>query len=935
MISNERKEKLRQIANNISGYIDLTANADTYVYDVFIQKIRDLMNGMFKLLTEKCTKEEKDFIEKVILESKPISFSKPQGLVSDENRTWFTDDKERENLFYGRYERYIRTRNGFNQKTLDSFSHEVLDPIMNQLGNPKATESFGRYGLIVGDVQSGKTMNYIGMINKAADAGYKIVIVLTGTIETLRQQTQGRIDEGFTGFDSDTAIQKEQKFIGVGLDSISKKGRQAASFTSKESDFNGATATSLGIAMDMLKMPVVIVAKKNVKILERITTWLKENNTLSSDNKINHPLLLIDDEADNASINTKADEDDDPTRTNAAIRKLLFLFSKYTYVGYTATPFANVFINPDIYKEDLGLDLFPKDFIFNLIPNKDYIGGKDIFLEDSKYKRALITNDDCEEVLPASHKKEHGFSSVPKTLQDALMLFALSNVVRDLRGDENTHRAMLVNISRFISMHEVIKAYVEDFFKKMLGSYFTYGKTNESDEILDRTEELYNREYAPTSKGRYVWYEIKCKLYEANKNVMFINVNSDNEMINYKEYANYGAKAVFVGGLSLSRGLTLEGLCISYFYRYSKTYDVLFQMGRWFGYRKNYDDLFRIFMPKELIGWYATITESMEQLRSDLVKMQMSGKKPSDFGIRVMNDSSKLKITNSSKMRTALTAYDTIIGFGEILPTPDIYMDPTISEKNIRNTMKLVAHDKAANGLKIETDEVTGNKCIKGVSVETIMNIVENTIFSPANDVYDKEAVLDFLGRYKDQYFSKWDVVFVEGVKKTNDNIYHIDELDLDIHKSKKKFDTYYNYVRMQGAREQLHNPTDTSACLPSIDCKIQLEKEFQEVYKRTHADDSKNPMIPAKQYLDTKERNPLLMIYFIELSDAEMNDKKEKSIEDFKNVGTVPFGMALGIPIYTDDVSQTTMYKINVVEQRQRRLREELPDVDDYEEEK
>lgn len=936
MISNERKEILQKSAAIISMFIDQTSGMDSYLYEELVTKIEDLMNGMFKQLTEKCTKEEKEFIKNTILEGKNIIFIKPEGLVSDENRTWFTDDKERDNSFFNRYERYIQKRNGFNQKALNSFSHEVLDPIMNQLGNPKATQSFGRYGLIVGDVQSGKTMNYIGMINKSADAGYKIIVVLTGTIETLRQQTQGRIDEGFTGFDSDTAIQKQEKLIGVGLDTVSKKGRKAASFTSKESDFNGTIASSLGIAMDMLKMPVVIVAKKNVKILERITSWLSDNNTLGADSKINHPLLLIDDEADNASINTKADEDDDPTKTNAAIRKLLFLFSKYTYVGYTATPFANVFINPDIYKDDLGLDLFPKDFIFNLIPNKDYIGGKDIFLDGAKYRNALIVNDDCGEVLPASHKKYHGFESVPSTLQDALMLFAISNVIRDIRGDENTHRAMLVNISRFISMHEIIKTYIEDFFKKMLGSYFTYGKTNGSDAILDRTEELYNREYAATSNGKYVWYEIKCKLYESNKNVMFINVNSDNEMINYKEYASYGAKAVFVGGLSLSRGLTLEGLCISYFYRYSKTYDVLFQMGRWFGYRKNYEDLFRIFMPKELIGWYATITESMEQLRFDLVKMQMSGKKPSDFGIRVKNDSSKLKITNASKMRMAQTAYDTVIGFGEILPTPDIYLSPSISEKNIRNTMSLLAHDKQMNCLKIETDVVSGNKCIKGVSVETIMNIVENTTFSPANDVYDKEAVLNFLGRYKDSYFNKWDVVFVEGYKKTNDNIYHIDELDLDIHKSKKKFDTYYNYLRMQGPREQLHNPSDTSACLPSIEAKNQLDKEFIELYKRTHADPAKNPLTPAKQYLDTKDRNPLLMIYLIELSDVEMTDKKEKAIEDFKDANTVPFGIALGIPKYTDEVSETTIYKINVVEQRKRREREQIIDSnDDYEEEK
>lgn len=936
MISNDRKDELRKNATIVSMYLDATSNNSVYLLDELKLKVQDLMSTTFRQLFKSCTNEEKEFVQNIILENKNIVFSKAECLVTDENRSWFTDDKERENLFFDRYKRYIAKRNGFNDKTLKSFSNEVLNPIMNQLGNPKSDESFGRYGLIVGDVQSGKTMNYIGIINKAADAGYKIIVVLTGTIESLRQQTQSRIDEGFTGFDSDTAIQKDKKYIGVGLDEISKKGRQAASFTSKESDFNGSIATSLGIAMNMLSIPIVIVAKKNVKILESITSWLKNNNSICSQGgKIEHPLLLIDDEADNASINTRPEDDEDPTKTNGAIRKLLYLFSKYTYLGYTATPFANVFINPDDYKEELGPDLFPKDFIFSLISNEDYVGGKDIFLDDSKYKNALINNDDCEEVLPSTHKKYHEFSSLPDSLKDALILFALTNVIRDLRHDENTHRSMLINISRYISMHEIIKNVVEEFFKKMLGSYFTYGKSNFDDEIIKRTEFLYNREYS-SSNQQFVWYEIKCMLYESNKNVMFLAVNSNNSMINYKEYANYGAKCVFVGGLSLSRGLTLEGLVISYFYRYSKTYDVLFQMGRWFGYRKHYEDLFRIFMPKELSGWYTTITESMEQLKSDLVKMQESGKTPSDFGIRVMNDSSKLKITNSSKMRTALTAYDTIIGFGEIIPTPDIYYNPLINQNNINSTVSLLAKDIECHKLKIDTDIITGDKCIKGVCVDTIIGIIRNTIFSPANNIYDRDAVLEFLNRYKESYFKVWDVVFIEGLKRDVNNTLHIDALNLDIHKSRKKFDIFYDYIRMQGSREQLHNPSDTSACLDSLDLKNELDNEFMELYKKTHANESKKVLTPAKQYLDVKDRKPLLMLYFIELSEEDINDKKISIIKRFKESNTVPFGIALAIPKFTDEVSQTTMYKINVVEQRKRRdIENYINEFDDEEEEK
>ena len=817
---------------------------------------------------------------------------------------------------------------------MKTLSTDVLNPIMNQLGNPKATESFERYGLIIGDVQSGKTLNYIGLINKAADAGYKIIIVLTGTIETLRRQTQGRIDEGFVGFDSDSAIKKEDKIVGVGNDSLTKKERQAASFTTKESDFDGKIANTLGLSMNMLKTPVVIVAKKNVKILQRIYDWLYENNSKTG-GKINYPLLLIDDEADNASINTK-DEDDDPTKTNASIRKMLFLFSKYTYVGYTATPYANIFINPDVYDEKLGHDLFPKDFIFILTPNKEYIGGRDIFLDEGRYQKALIANDDCEAILPHSHKKDYWLNGIPESLKDALAMFAISNVIRDLRGDVNTHRSMLINISRFICMHDVIKDYVQSTFKSYLDSYFTYGKTNEDDANLVRAQKLYDSQYA-SAKTNYTWYEIKCKLYDSNKDVQFISVNSDNDMIDYKQYEEIGARTIFIGGMSLSRGLTLEGLCISYFFRFSRTYDVLFQMGRWFGYRKSYDDLVRIYMPTELMSWYRIITESNEQLRIDLLKMQLAMKKPSDFGIRVMNDSTKLKITNPGKMRSAATDYETVIGFGEVIPTPDIYVDPEINKANLNVTLDVLASEIDNHDLKIETDGITNNKCIKGVSVQAIEDIVRGTRFSSANDVYDKDAVLDFLSRYRDTYLNNWDVVFIEGSKKINTNLIHLDKLNLDIHKPRKRFDTYYNYLRMQGSREQLHNPTDTSACLPSMEEKKRLDDEFKELYKRTHPtkeSQAKNPLTPAKQYLDTKNRNPLFMIFLVELSKEDISSKDEDSIKRLENNNAVPFGIALGIPKYTDEISDVTTYKINVVEQRKKREKENYVLEDEYEEE-
>ena len=247
----------------------------------------------------------------------------------------------------------------------------------------------------------------------------------------------------------------------------------------------------------MLKTPAVMVVKKNVKVLERISDWLTIQHNLVYGEKIKYPILLIDDEADNASINTH-DEDSDPTKTNAGIRRLLNLFNKYSYVGFTATPFANIFINPDNYDKQYGKDLFPSDFIFSLVPPESYIGAKDIFLDNSKYKKSLIINDDCNSVLPYNHKKYASFDHLPETLKEAIVLFTISNVIRDLKGDVTEHRSMLVNISRFICMHDIIGDTVLAYFNQILNSYFSFSKTFGTDDNSDMkfAKSIFEKEYA-------------------------------------------------------------------------------------------------------------------------------------------------------------------------------------------------------------------------------------------------------------------------------------------------------------------------------------------------------------------------------------------------------------------------------------------------------
>lgn len=236
----------------------------------------------------------------------------------------------------------------------------VTDDTLGLHGDPARANSWERRGLVMGDVQSGKTATYTALTCKAADAGYRLIILLTGTLENLRRQTQERLDAGFVGLDSSGLLTRERRKIEVGVGEIDRR-RMAMVFTSRLRDFNTILVNQLNLRIRDMAEPILLVVKKNKRILENLENWLRAYNAGESD-VIDTPLLLIDDEADNASVNTRS-EAQNPTAINERIRALLRLFTRNNYVGFTATPFANIFIDSDTEDEMRGNDLFPRDFI--------------------------------------------------------------------------------------------------------------------------------------------------------------------------------------------------------------------------------------------------------------------------------------------------------------------------------------------------------------------------------------------------------------------------------------------------------------------------------------------------------------------------------------------------------------------------------------------
>ena len=258
---------------------------------------------------------------------------------------------------------------------------------MNCVGNPKSENNFLKRGLIIGDVQSGKTSTYIGLMCKAADAGYKVFILLTGTIESLRRQTQERVEEGFIGIDMSS---KDNVRVGVGLDG---QPLFAKALTSRLRDFTGGVNT-IADSLANNNQAVVFVIKKNPTALRNLTEWLIKLNADPRTGKIDEPMLMIDDEADNASINTSKNKED-PTTINKLIRELANVFTKSNYVGFTATPFANVFIDPESTEKMETQDLFPEDFIVALPTPNNYVGPTKIFSNDGMFHNQLIFINDA------------------------------------------------------------------------------------------------------------------------------------------------------------------------------------------------------------------------------------------------------------------------------------------------------------------------------------------------------------------------------------------------------------------------------------------------------------------------------------------------------------------------------------------------------------
>lgn len=654
---------------------------------------------------------------------------------------WSSKQKQaKENYYWDRYKSYLS--NSLNDGVIKTIDKDT-DIIMDNLENPDEA-SFSRYGMVVGHVQSGKTGNYSALVCKAADAGYKFIVVIAGGMNNLRDQTQVRLNEYFVGQDMGQQV-------GAGIGTIDKK-KLPISLTTKEKDFNkqDADKNSQSLNFDNINAPILLVIKKNTKTLANVIHWLQKQYK----NKINHSMLLIDDESDYASINTK--EEEDPTTINKRIRTLISLFNKSVYVAYTATPYANIFIDHHVGHDELGKDLFPKDFIYALDAPTNYFGARKIFLDASR--KNLIPIKDYLEAFPTTppHKKDWFVPALPDSLNDAIRHFVLNISVRYLRGQASEHNSMLVHASRFTNVHQRTATLIENYLDRMKSEVRVFGMlpdaSTQSSIIADIEGTFEDR-----LKGlEFSWKETLNALTKIISNVVVREVHQSTSVpLIYRK--DMSTNAIVVGGTSLSRGYTLEGLSISYFLRNTIFYDTLMQMGRWFGYRPGYEDICKIYLPEASIDSFGQIIEATEDLIDDLKRMKEANMTPNDFGLAVKHHpDSGLQVTARNKQKNAKDIYFDMKLDGHAKETSWLHINQKKSEANTKVITEFIR--------KINFD----HQLIRKGNNFLWSNIDKNEVvnFFNSYEVYGAEDELGFRSRmpikfilkYAQEVNTKWDI---------------------------------------------------------------------------------------------------------------------------------------------------------------------------------
>ncbi|MBQ9009067.1 MAG: Z1 domain-containing protein [Clostridia bacterium] len=841
----------------------------------------------------------------------------PNVLNRDKTSTyWLNKVKSKiSHSYFTRYKIYLSSE-GFSIKAINNIEY-VCEKILSSCANPKNTAGYDKKrGLVVGDVQSGKTANYLGLINMAYDYGYKIVVLLAGNTNSLRIQTQKRTDAGVIGAKSDT-IGDTIQYMGVGL---GVQDHFAVPFTNQRNDFAKFIQKNLNASIGDFNKPVILVIKKVKSILESVADRLQSE--LSQQGMDSKSILIIDDEADNASPNTSKSSDN-PTTINKCIRNIFNKFPIASYVGFTATPFANVFINP-YDEDDDNLDLFPSDFIVQLNSSDSYFGGRKVFPKQEMLPLCLRELKESERnFFPVIHEKYTHFTEISDSLKEAIHEFLINCVIRNLRGHGTKHRSMMINITRFNLVQDDIREKITDYISKLQNEieqlsssdFKSFIANSDMKAIYDhfmsdfyKSVRLGNQEEGYPPVG---WEQIQAGLYDEIKQVKIAVINSQNgkmDFINhqrkkrfdYEDFDEKGARVIAIGGMVLSRGLTLEGLMTSYYNRNAGTYDTLLQMCRWFGYRPGYEDLCRVYLTRENIDRFDAALEAVEDLKEQFAEMERQGKKPRDFGLMVRESPDTLETTMLITAKNKMRGTDTIeirLNYG------GVYADTSKVSKDLRiNKENMDAVEAFCD--KVTFTDVNGRYMALDVSQEKIADLIQSLKIPYVNKKFDIEGLSEYIRQSKT--FPLWDAVIASGY---SDKVsFH------EVKGVERSFRMIENseYIRIGGGNNRVVEPN-------IFDAGLNLSKELKEsILSRKDIEDPQNrphKALSVKDYLKLRTK-PILIVYPIDLKVSDNSSEAEKRARESLASDVPLMAFAVGFP--QKESEEKLVYRANVVKLNQ-----------------
>ncbi|WP_210487269.1 Z1 domain-containing protein [Rufibacter aurantiacus] len=828
------------------------------------------------------------------IRSSVVTINKPGTLLKGKNASsWITEERIRNDQwhYWTRYKEYLG-RQGRAFDVLEELDKST-QTIAELLGDPLSKNAYFTKGVVVGNVQSGKTGNFNGVINRAIDLGYKLIIVFSGIMDDLRAQTQDRIEKDVIGWG--TLTNKTKSAQGVkGVGQIREFGNdsgifQVESITSCDTDFSRRLLDA-NFAFANTK---ILVCKKNHSVLANLIYWI-HTSIPEGHERMDVPLLVLDDEADNASLNNLGYKGIEYAgKVNGHIRALMGLFNKKSYLGYTATPFANILQDQNegisdfweiryrrgkeeiVHKHALTESLFPDDFIFKLNAPSNYVGPKLMFEhgqeEEGERKLPIISiiGDYRIHFPPKAKKGQDKPAGMPESLKDAIDCFVLSIALRLSREKVlvntpgyNPHHTMLVHVSLLTdwqnSAADKIAEYLEGL-QKDIASH----SLNDENGIYARLEKQWNRYFAyevenihlhlpedyhdQTLTAKEYRKDIIALLPASVKDLEIKAVNSERgHKLEYRVDSNgKGKKYIAVGGNRLSRGFTLEGLSVNYFIRCTSHADTLLQMGRWFGYRPGYVDACKVFMDSDSLDKFNFITRTLTELEDRIETMNREGLSPARYALRIRNDHDTLRITRPAILKNANTVRFT---FREkLVETYRFKLEADKLKRSWEQFEALLKEYSAADNLKVEESKTDG-KATKFYKIRTdkdgLFRFLDQEHSFIATDSFTLGEIKAYINLANDHGFLKnWTIAIQmsgSGGKLTSEVLQDVDlSLRSGPGKNKKGVPgNYYNDLLLDNIFRVASGRIVTTGLDEAVNLPEELKSAAVDEFKKAQADE-------------------------------------------------------------------------------------------------